>query len=159
MRSYYTSVNGQQTGPYTEAELKARNITPNTLLWAEGMPEWQSAEKVLPYLFTSQSQTPPPPPYPHQIHNAYEQPHVPEPKTWLVEAVLVTLFCCLPFGIIGIIKASNVSSLYTQRRYAEAQEASAQAGKWVKWGFAVGLIYVVLVFLYLVVLGGMAAMM
>ncbi len=27
------------------------------------------------------------------------------PKNHLVEAILVTLFCCLPFGIVGIVNA------------------------------------------------------
>ena len=29
-----------------------------------------------------------------------------QPKTWLVESILVTLFCCLPFGIVGIVNAA-----------------------------------------------------
>jgi len=32
------------------------------------------------------------------------------PKSWLVESILVTLFCCLPFGIAGIVNASRVES-------------------------------------------------
>lgn len=51
------------------------------------------------------------------------------PKTWMVESVLATIFCCLPFGIVGIINASKVSSLYASGRYDEAQQASKDAGK------------------------------
>lgn len=36
------------------------------------------------------------------------------PKTWMAESILVTVFCCLPFGIAGIVFASKVSSLYAQ---------------------------------------------
>ena len=31
------------------------------------------------------------------------------PKTWLVESILVTLFCCLPFGVVSIIKSAEVN--------------------------------------------------
>ena len=57
------------------------------------------------------------------------------PKTWLVESILVTLFCCLPFGIVGIIQASKVNSLYMQGLHDEAEETSKSAGKLNKIGF------------------------
>lgn len=63
----------------------------------------------------------------------------PRPKNWLVESILVTLFCCLPFGIVGIINASSVNTKYDAGDYAGAQQASEQAGKWTKIGFFVGL--------------------
>ena len=31
------------------------------------------------------------------------------PKTWMAESILVTILCCLPFGIIGIVNAAKVS--------------------------------------------------
>lgn len=34
------------------------------------------------------------------------------PKNHLVEAILVTLFCCLPFGIVGIINAARVENAF-----------------------------------------------
>ncbi|RTQ47248.1 CD225/dispanin family protein [Hymenobacter gummosus] len=61
-------------------------------------------------------------------------PGSPRPKNWLVESILVTLFCCLPFGIVAIINAASVNTKYDAGDYAGAQEASAQAGKWVKYG-------------------------
>lgn len=59
----------------------------------------------------------------------------PPPKNWLVESILVTIFCCLPFGIVGIIKASEVNNKVAVGDYAGAQEASLAAGKWTKIGF------------------------
>jgi len=85
-------------------------------------------------------------------------PGVP-PKNWLVESILVTLFCCLPFGIVGIINAASVNSKYAMGDYAGAQAASATAGKWTKIGFFVGIGVYVLYILFFVVLGMGGAMM
>lgn len=72
------------------------------------------------------------------------------PKTWMAESILVTVFCCLPFGIAGIVFASKVSSLYAAGYYEAALQASKDAGKWTKIGFIVGLVVIVL---YLLVYG------
>lgn len=83
----------------------------------------------------------------------------PAPKNWLVESILVTLFCCLPFGIAGIVNAANVNSKYAMGDYAGAQAASQAAGKWTKIGFFVGIGVYVLYILFFVVLGFGGAMM
>lgn len=82
----------------------------------------------------------------------------PPPKNWLVESILVTLFCCLPFGIVGIINASSVNTKYAAGDYAGAQHASEQAGKWTKIGFFVGLASIA-VWVILSVLGVVGGMM
>jgi len=69
------------------------------------------------------------------------------PKNWLVESILVTLFCCLPFGIAGIVHASKVDSKYGSGDYAGAEQASADAKKWTMLGFWIGLGVGVLYFL------------
>jgi hypothetical protein len=78
-------------------------------------------------------------------------PGGPPPKNWLVESILVTLFCCLPFGIVGIINAAAVNSKYAAGDYAGAQESSAAAGKWTKIGFfigiGVGVLYMIAMFM------------
>ena len=81
------------------------------------------------------------------------------PKNWLVESILVTLFCCLPFGIVGIINASSVNTKWAQGDYAGAQEASANAGKWTKIGLFVGVGVTVLYVIFVVVLGVGGSMM
>lgn len=80
------------------------------------------------------------------------------PKNWLVESILVTIFCCLPFGIVGIINAANVNSRMAVGDYAGAQEASRNAGKWTKIGFWVGISGIVLYLLFLFAFGGLAMM-
>ncbi|MDF1550218.1 MAG: CD225/dispanin family protein [Bacteroidales bacterium] len=71
------------------------------------------------------------------------------PKTWLVESILVTILCCLPFGIIGIINASKVEAKFNEGAVDEAKKLSQDAGKWTKIGFFLGLaVYVIVIIMY-----------
>lgn len=75
------------------------------------------------------------------------------PKTWMVESILVTICCCLPLGIVGIVNASKVSSLFVAGDFEGAQRASEEAAKWTKIGFFTGLVLLVLyIVLYSLVL-------
>jgi len=80
---------------------------------------------------------PPPPPgnYPPP-----QQPQGAQPSTHLVFAILVTLFCCLPFGIVSIVKASQVNGLWVQGQYDAAQASSAAAKKWAMWGLIAAIV-------------------
>ncbi len=79
------------------------------------------------------------------------------PKTWLVESILVTLFCCLPFGIVGIIKSSKVESLFYAGNIEGANRASKEAKKWTLIGFAIGASGIILYLLFIVIFGVFAA--
>ncbi|MBX2828711.1 MAG: CD225/dispanin family protein [Flavobacteriaceae bacterium] len=72
----------------------------------------------------------------------------PKPKNYLVESILVTLFCCLIFGILGIVNATKVNSEYEAGNYEAAVKASNEAKKWTKWGAIIGgailVIYIIL---------------
>lgn len=78
---------------------------------------------------------PPPPGYPPQ-----QPPAGQAPDNYLVWSILVTLFCCLPFGIVAIVKSTQVNGLWAQGQYAEAQAAAASAKKFVTWGAIAGVI-------------------
>jgi len=78
------------------------------------------------------------------------------PKTYLVESILATIFCCLPFGIIGIINAARVENAFYSGDETEAERLSGQALKWVKIAFFTGLAAVVI---YLICLGIFASRM
>lgn len=54
------------------------------------------------------------------------------PDSYLLYAILTTLFCCLPFGIVAIVKAASVSSKYQSGDYEGAVQASNDAKKWCK---------------------------
>ena len=129
---YYMHIGGQQVGPYEENELPSHGLTASTMVWREGMPDWVAASQVpeLSHLLPPSQQ---PPSYQPQPGYGPQQPYgvqPPMPDTYMVWAVLVTVFCCLPFGIVSIVKASQVSSLYYQGNYAEARAASRAARNW-----------------------------
>ena len=66
------------------------------------------------------------------------------PKTRMVESILVTIFCCLPLGIVGLVNASNISTLFAQGGFQEALQASDNAKKWTKIGFFIGLAFIII---------------
>jgi hypothetical protein len=70
------------------------------------------------------------------------------PKTWLVESILATIFCCLPFGVVGIINASKVESRFYAGDIAGAEHASKEAGKWTKIAIIAGIVALVLSFVF-----------
>lgn len=54
----------------------------------------------------------------------------PKPDNYLVWAILTTVCCCMPFGIVSIVYASKVDSLYIAQQYVAAQQAADNAKKW-----------------------------
>jgi hypothetical protein len=82
-----------------------------------------------------------------------QQPPLFRPKNWLVESILVLIFCCLPFGIVGLVYSTQVNAKYDAGDFNGAKDASDNAGKWTKIGFFTGLIVVVLYILVIVVFG------
>ncbi len=69
------------------------------------------------------------------------------PKSYLTEAILVTLLCCLPFGMVGIINASKVESLYYAGDIEGAKRASKAASKWNNYGIWFGLGFIIIYFI------------
>ena len=57
----------------------------------------------------------------------------------LVQAILVTIFCCVPFGIPAIVFAAQVNSKLEGGDYTGAVEASKKAKMWCWIAFGVGL--------------------
>lgn len=86
------------------------------------------------------------------------QPIVPpvRPKNWLLESILVTIFCCQIFGIVAIVFAAQVNSRYDSGDYDAAMRASKDAGKWTKIGFWIGIAWVLMWVLWIFFLGGLA---
>ena len=74
---------------------------------------------------------------------------LPEIDSHMTGAILVTLFCCMPFGIISILKASKVSGFVVAGNYEQAYKYAKEADKWIKISLFCGIIcyifYVILI--------------
>ena len=55
------------------------------------------------------------------------------PESHMAAAILVTIFCCMPLGIVAIVKAAGVNSAWAVGDYEKACRDSVGAWQWVKW--------------------------
>ena len=159
---FYIDAQNQQHGPIDEEKLLAAGVQRHTLVWCKGMANWMPAESIaeLKRRFDeaeqqqTQAQQQPdpqpqpspnePPPYQNYTQqstfNNYNDNRPPFPNTYLVWAVLSTICCCLPLGIVAIVKANQVSGLFYRGFYDEAYLAAEDAKKWSIAAFLVGII-------------------
>lgn len=75
---------------------------------------------------------------PYEYSDAYRR--LPMPKSYLAESIIVMLFCCLPLGLVGLVKGQKVSALYHAGHYEAAKATSAEAERWLYWGVGVGFV-------------------
>ncbi len=69
------------------------------------------------------------------------------PENHLVKAILVTLFCCLPFGIASIVQASRVDGAFERGDHAEAVRLADKANDYANVSIGIGLVIGFLYFL------------
>lgn len=164
---YYIVENNQAIGPFEVEELVARSIKPSDLVWCEGMSQWAPASEIAEIMdvMNAGSQTVPPvvPPVTGGVQppvcNVQQQaPNYPAPgqeaippmpDTWLVASIICTLCCCVPLGIVSIIKAARVEPLWRNGQYQEAEQASADAKKWTIISLISGIAFWVLYYMFI----------
>ncbi|OGS69496.1 MAG: hypothetical protein A3F91_10360 [Flavobacteria bacterium RIFCSPLOWO2_12_FULL_35_11] len=78
------------------------------------------------------------------------------PKNYLIESILVTIFCCLPFGIVGIVFAAQVNAKFDASDYVGAIKTSKEAKKWMNLGLISGLVIGLFYLIFIFALGGIA---
>ncbi len=139
MSEYYILNGSEQQGPYTIDQLRGR-VTPQTYVWREGLADWVQAIN-LPEL--SAVLLP---------EGSVSPSGVVKPKDYLVESILVTIFCCMVFGILGIVYSAQANSAFSSGNVAAANEFSAKAKQWVTYGFWSG-IAVAGIYLFLMMIG------
>ncbi len=151
MTWFYTS-NGAQSGPITQQELAAKvqsgEVTATDMIWKEGMADWLPLSQV-PEFSTGVVNTPAQYGMPMAQPSAYASSVRPNVTNYLWQSIVVTLFCCLPFGIVAIVFAAKVDGLVAVGDIAGAQAASKTAKLWVNLSAGIGLailaIYIVLI--------------
>lgn len=168
---WYYARGNQQQGPVAlqvmQEMVRSGQLQPTDLVWRQGMPNWLAASQI-PELVSGQSPTTPQQPSPYGAPpQQYPQPgqFAPQPgaaspygqpvgyypaqqpyhgqpvPNYLVQSILVTLFCCLPFGIVSIVYAAQVNTKLAAGDYAGAVDASQKAKTWSMWSFGIGLVF------------------
>ena len=62
--------------------------------------------------------------------------HIPD---YLVQAILVTICCCIPFGVVSIAYAAQVNGKVGNGDFTGAKRDSENAKKWAWISFGVGI--------------------
>lgn len=166
MASYYIANDNQRRGPFPEDQLLQNGLTPDSLVWCNGMDGWKKASEVpeLAMYFAPQEPQYGPqygqpqygqpqygqPQYGQQ-YDPYNQPQYaqgqyqgygenmpPCPHNYMWWAILCTIFCAWPFGIPAIVNAAKVKSAYNNGDYEGAQAHARSAKKWALISTIVG---------------------
>lgn len=80
----------------------------------------------------------------------------PMPDTYMWQSIFVTLFCCLPFGIIAIINSAAVSSAYNSGNEQLAYQKSQSAKSFVNW--SIGIWFLLFFFYFVLMFAGLATL-
>ena len=140
--TYHVARDNRQLGAFPKEEILSRYasgaILPTDLVWTDGMTTWEPASKILgaPAVPEGDGVTAPPalpprvpPPITGVAVTMTTPPEIkpPKPKSYLFSAILATLFCCFPLGIVAIIFAIQVDGKYHAGDYQGAKNSSAKA--------------------------------
>lgn len=82
-------------------------------------------------------------------------PQIPNHLVW---AILATLFCCLPGGIVSIVYAAQVNGKVAAGDLAGARDSSDKAKKWAMWSAIAGVIVAILYGVLVIAMGGIGAL-
>lgn len=76
------------------------------------------------------------------------------PNNYLVGAILATIFCCMPVGIVSIVFASQVNTKFDAGDFAGAEEASKKARLFM----IIAIVSALFVFILYILIFGLAFM-
>ena len=141
MRQWYYLVGDEQAGPVSFEELRHLahdgRVTSRTLVWKEGLEDWTPAGEV-PGLLGATS---PPPSPAAPLAPAPGVPGVtPHVDTHLAKAILATIFCCMPLGVVAIVKAVMVQGRLDAGDVDGARRLSREASTWGNWSIGLALV-------------------
>ncbi len=152
MKKYWIIENGKPIGPFTASELKVRrDFTPGLPVWYSGLPDWTTVGE-LPELSILLPEEEISQPHEQQIKEKESsveeqnlgfnsnwirpqqepvQPKVSfvvektkQPPTYVGWNIFMTLCCCLPVGLIGLVYGSTVNRRWLSGDIEGAQKAS-----------------------------------
>ena len=122
--------------------------TSETLAFSEGQTEWLPLSS-FPEFAALFNLPPKNSPAPTSIRPA----PTPKIRNYLLSAIIATLFCCPPCGIVAIVYAAQVDGKKSRGNIQGAMESAANAKKWVRISFY-GAILLAVGYVVLALLGG-----
>lgn len=82
-----------------------------------------------------------------------------KPNNYLALAIVCTILCCLPLGIVGIVKANKVNHLYYKGQYEAAYIVAKDAKNYSIIGIAVGAAFQIIMVVLFFFLGLLSAIL
>ena len=142
---YWINHNGVQSGPVDADGIKNLALTSRAYVWHPGLSDWVkitqipeleglyevveepvlTGQPIQPHNVTAEPQ----PVNTQTVNTQPEATQEPCPPTNLVWAIITTLLCCLPAGIVAIIYALKVTNKYREGDIEGAKRAS-EIGAW-----------------------------
>ena len=152
---FYIDDSEQQQGPVNGNDFRKYGVTEKTLVWRAGMENWQPAGSVpeLSVIFVQ----PPAPPISssssakpeNEASRERPQAHtdfVGKPDNYLIWAILTTILCCLPLGIVAIVYSSKVDTLWSAGDKIGAKEAADKSKLFSILSLVIGIVSITIGF-------------
>ena len=98
-------------------------------------------DSTLPWRNYFDDPCPPPPP----------PPPGPKPSSFLVWAILATIFFSMPFGIVSIVYASKVDGLWISNDFEGARNAARKARTWFWWSLGSGMVKLIYIIVFVAI--------
>lgn len=159
MIEYWIAKNKERKGPLSPEALKDVDITPDTLVWRDGLGSWTKAGDLeeLAWLFDEE--------LPPEIPTSAEPPRFsyvapvasyqnttatcgatrptlpPQPPTYIGWSIAALILCCMIPAIVALVMGSKVNSRYCCGDYEGAKRASESAELWLIVSIVAGLVW------------------
>ncbi len=141
MTQYEVRRGAELFGPYEREDLfkyfQEGRVVSTDEVREVGAAHWQTMQQftqppgLAPQRMPPQGMAPPSPQVAQPVH---------VPSMSLAGPILVTLFCCVPLGIVSIVYAAQVSSKAAAGDMAGAEAARGKASVWMWVAFGLGLL-------------------
>lgn len=122
---YYIKTKNQAQGPFSIEELKKQMLAPAVRIRTEDSDVWIRADHC------------------HELKDHL----APAPNNWLIVSI-ITLFICLPFGLLGLIRAGQIQYYYRTGHVTQAKVLSIETRRWLLIGIACSVIFYLIIILF-----------
>lgn len=154
---YWINFKGVQSGPVDLDGMKQMGLTSAAYVWHEGLADWvkitQLPELQGCYVMEAPAVDTRPAAVngasePQQPYQPQSQPYQPQdtpvtepcPPTNLVWAIIATVLCCLPAGVVAIVYALKVTNKYREGDIEGAKRASETGAWWCIASIVLGIV-------------------